>query len=69
MPVEIYTDESVPVAVATGLNRRGIKATSARDAGNLELSDEEQLAEVLSPSPLLTPTQRPLLINPKSSQK
>jgi predicted nuclease of predicted toxin-antitoxin system len=43
MTVEIYTDESVPVAVAAGLNRRGVTAISARDAGNLGLSDEEQL--------------------------
>ena len=39
----IYTNESVPVAVAAGLKRRGVEAWSARDAGNLGLSDEEQL--------------------------
>ena len=43
MPVSIYTDESVPVAVAVGLQRREVAAISARDAGNLGLSDEEQL--------------------------
>jgi predicted nuclease of predicted toxin-antitoxin system len=48
MPVEIYTDESVPVAIAAGLKRRGVKATSARDAGNLGLSDEEQLAYAIA---------------------
>ena len=43
MPVNIYTAESVPVAIAAGLNRRGVSATTARDAGNLGLSDQEQL--------------------------
>ena len=44
MPVRLYTDESVPVAIAAGLQRRAVTAISARDAGNLGLSDEEQLA-------------------------
>ena len=44
MPVKIYTDESVPVAVAAGLQRRNVVAVSARDSGNLGLTDEEQLA-------------------------
>jgi len=39
-----YTNESVSVTVSEGLKRRGVKAISARDAGNLGLSDEEQLA-------------------------
>ena len=43
-PVRIYTDESVPVAVAEGLKRRGVDAWSAYEAGNVELTDEEQLA-------------------------
>jgi hypothetical protein len=30
--------------VAVGLYRRGVMAVSARDAGNLGLRDEEQLA-------------------------
>jgi len=38
-----YTNESVNVAVAEGLKRRGVKVVSARDAGNLGLSDKEQL--------------------------
>lgn len=38
-----YTNESVNVAVADGLKRRGVKVVSARDAGNLGLSDGEQL--------------------------
>jgi len=41
--LRIYTDESVPVAVAEGLRRRGIEAWSARDASKLGMSDEEQL--------------------------
>jgi predicted nuclease of predicted toxin-antitoxin system len=39
-----YTDESVNVAVAEGLKRRGVKVISARDADKLGLSDKEQLA-------------------------
>jgi len=41
--VRIYTDESVAVAVAAGLRLRHVDAWSARDTGNLGLSDEEQL--------------------------
>ena len=41
--LRFYLDESVHVAVADGLQRRGIEATTAKDAGNLSLSDEEQL--------------------------
>lgn len=37
-----YTNESVNIAVAEGLKRRGVKVITARDAGNLGLSDEEQ---------------------------
>ena len=40
--LRIYTNGSVHVAVATGLKRRGVDAWSARDAGNLGSSDEEQ---------------------------
>lgn len=40
--IKIYTDEDVDVAVAEGLKRRGVKAWSARDAGNLGLTDKEQ---------------------------
>lgn len=50
MAVRIYTDESVPVAVAAGLQRRGVDAFSAHDAGNLGLSDEDQLAFAASQS-------------------
>lgn len=38
-----YTNESVNIAVAEGLKRRGVKVITARDAGNLGLSDEEQI--------------------------
>lgn len=41
--IRIYTNESVDVAVAEGLKRRGVDAFSARDTGNLGLTDEEQL--------------------------
>jgi len=33
--LRIYTNESVDVAIADGLKRRGVDAFSARDAGNL----------------------------------
>lgn len=42
--IVFYTNESVSVAVSEGLKRRGVNAISARDAGNLGLSDEDQLA-------------------------
>ena len=41
--LRIYTNESVHVAIADGLRRRGLDAFSARDTGNLGLTDEEQL--------------------------
>ena len=41
--IAFYTNESVNIAVAEGLKRRGVRVISARDAGNLGLSDEEQL--------------------------
>ncbi|MCK4394338.1 DUF5615 family PIN-like protein [Candidatus Bipolaricaulota bacterium] len=41
--IRIYTDESVDIAVAEGLKRRGVHAWSAREAGNLGLTDKEQL--------------------------
>ena len=44
MSVRIYADESVPVAIAAGLQRRAVDALSARDAGNLGLTDRQQLA-------------------------
>lgn len=41
--IRIYTDESVDVAIAQGLQRRGVDAFSARERGKLGLTDEEQL--------------------------
>ena len=41
--IRIYTDESVDVAIAHGLQRRGVEAFSARDRDKLGLTDEEQL--------------------------
>jgi len=41
--MRIYTDESVDVAIAQGLERRGVEAFSARDCEKLGLTDEEQL--------------------------
>jgi len=41
--IRIYTDESVDVAIAQGLKRRGVEAFSARDRDKLGLTDEEQL--------------------------
>jgi predicted nuclease of predicted toxin-antitoxin system len=41
--IRIYTNESVSVAIAEGLKRRGIDASSTRDAGNFGLTDEEQM--------------------------
>ena len=38
-----YTNESVNIAVAEGLKRRGVKVITAKDARNLGLSDEEQI--------------------------
>ncbi len=40
--IKIYTNESVPVAIAEGLKRRGIDARSCRDVGNYGLPDEQQ---------------------------
>ena len=41
--IRIYTDESVDVAIAQGLQRRGVEAFSARDRDKLGLTDEAQL--------------------------
>lgn len=41
--LKFYFYESVNIAVADGLRRRGIDAISSKDAGNLGLSDEEQI--------------------------
>ena len=41
--IRVYTNESVDVALAEGLKRRGVDAFSAKGTGNLGLTDEEQL--------------------------
>ena len=46
--IRVYTDESVDVAIAEGLKRRGVDAWSARDAGKLGLTDEEQIQYAIS---------------------
>ena len=40
---KFYLNESVNIAVVNGLIRRDVEALSAKDVGNLGLSDEEQL--------------------------
>jgi predicted nuclease of predicted toxin-antitoxin system len=42
--LRFYLDESLNVAVANALKRRGIEAVSAKESGNLGLADSEQLA-------------------------
>ncbi|MBI4378675.1 MAG: DUF5615 family PIN-like protein [Nitrospinae bacterium] len=41
--LKFYLNESVNIAVANGLIRRDVEAISAKNVGNLGLSDEEQL--------------------------
>ena len=43
IPLKIYADESVNIAIVEGLKRRGVNAFSAKDLGKLGLTDEEQL--------------------------
>jgi predicted nuclease of predicted toxin-antitoxin system len=45
--IRSYTNGSVDVAIAEGLKRRGVDAFSARDTGNLGLTDEEQFVYAL----------------------
>lgn len=42
--ISFYLDEHFPPGVAEGLRARGVDALSAREAGRLSFSDEEQLA-------------------------
>jgi len=46
--IELYLDEDVHVVIADLLQGRGFAATTARDAGQLEKTDEEQLAYAVS---------------------
>lgn len=48
--IRFHLDESVDPAVADGLRRRGIEATSARDVGLLKASDPRQIAFAISES-------------------
>jgi predicted nuclease of predicted toxin-antitoxin system len=41
--LKIYADESVNIAIAEGLSRRGVNAFSAKSLSKLGLTDEEQL--------------------------
>ena len=41
--IVFYTNESINIVVAEGLKRRDVKVITAKDAGNLGLSDEQQL--------------------------
>lgn len=41
--IKVYSDEDVNIAITEGLKRRGIKAYSCQEAGNIGLTDEEQI--------------------------
>ena len=41
--IRFYLNESVNIAVASGLRRRGVHAITAKDSGNLGISDIKQL--------------------------
>ena len=41
--MRLYLDENVPVILASLLSAHGVDCLTARQAGNLSLSDEEQL--------------------------
>ena len=41
--IKIYSDEDVNIAVTEGIKRRGITAYSCQEAGNIGLTDEEQI--------------------------
>jgi Domain of unknown function (DUF5615) len=43
-PIRYHLDESVDVAIADGLRRRGIDVTTSVEAGLLSAPDVEQLA-------------------------
>jgi len=45
--IELYLDEDVDVLVADLLRARGFVATTTRDAGKLQASDEEQMASAV----------------------
>jgi len=41
--IKIYSDEDVNIAITEGLKRRGISAFSCQEAGNIGLTDEQQV--------------------------
>jgi hypothetical protein len=43
MKIKLYLDEDVPLAFALALLNRGADVLTTQDAGNIGLSDEEQL--------------------------
>jgi predicted nuclease of predicted toxin-antitoxin system len=51
--IQLYLDEDVSVLIAELLRIRGFDAVTARDAGQLEKSDEEQLATAINQSRVL----------------
>jgi len=42
--IKIYADENVNGAIVNGLRRRGVDIQSTHEAGNLGITDEEQIA-------------------------
>ena len=53
MEIKYHLDESVPNAVANGLERRGVAATTSKTAGLVGASDLEQLAYAANESRVL----------------
>lgn len=51
--MKFYLDESVSVALAVVLTQHGFDRLTARDAGNLGVTDEEQLAYAASAERIL----------------
>ena len=41
--MRLYLDEHIPLVLATFLSSHGVDSLTTRDAGNLSLSDEDQL--------------------------
>src|SRR5262245_16900140 len=60
--ITFYLDENVARAVAEGLRTMGIDALTTPEAGNMELSDEEQLAYALSQNRVTVTQDTDLLV-------
>lgn len=56
--IELYLDEDVHVLVADLIHAKGFKATTARETGNLQKSDEQQLAYAVTQSKTLVTHNR-----------